>query len=64
MIPENTLTGEANNELNKMIEIEKTVDRKNYFIDQMTIYIVLKNFQTVNTFGGDIYNSKNHFKIS
>ena len=28
MIPENTLTKEAKNELNKIKEIEKTVDRK------------------------------------
>ena len=43
------MSDEAKNELNKTIEIEKSADREN---------LVYKNFQTIGTFGKDIYNGK------
>ena len=45
MILENTLTEKAKNELNKIKEIAKTVDRKNLFMEQMSIHIVLEFFE-------------------
>ena len=58
MIPENILTEEAKDELNKIKEMEKTVHRKNpvYRTNQYTYSF--KNFQTIKTFGRDIYNGK------
>ena len=55
MIPENTLTKEAKNELNKITEIEKWYTEKNQFIEQTNIHIVF-NFRTINTIARDIYN--------
>ena len=45
MIPENTLTEEAKNELNKIKEIEKTVDKEKLVSEQMNIRKVLKIFE-------------------
>ena len=45
MIPENTLTEEAKNELNKIKEIEKTVDTEKLVSEQMNIRKVLKIFE-------------------
>ena len=45
MIPENTLTEEAKNELNKIKEIEKTVDTGKLVSEQMNIRKVLKIFE-------------------
>ena len=44
-IPENALSEEAKNELNKINEIKRTVDGKIYFIKQMNKHIVLKIFE-------------------
>ena len=52
---ENTLTEEAKNELNKIKEIEKTVNREK--LVYRTKYS-FKSFRNINTFGRDIYNSK------
>ena len=54
MIPENTLSDKAKNKLNKIKELEKTVDR------EILVYRTykFKNFQTMHTFGRDIYNGK------
>ena len=45
VIPENTLTEEAKNELNKIKEIEKTVDKEKLVSEQMNIRKVLKIFE-------------------
>ena len=45
MIPENTLTEEAKNELNKIKEIEKTVNKEKLVSEQMNIRKVLKIFE-------------------
>ena len=45
MIPENTLTEEAKNELNKIKEIEKSVDKEKLVSEQMNIRKVLKIFE-------------------
>ena len=45
MIPENTLTEEAKNELNKIKEIEKTVDKEKLVSEQMNIRKVSKIFE-------------------
>ena len=45
MIPENTLTEEAKNELNKIKEIEKTVDKEKLVSEQMNIRKVLEIFE-------------------
>ena len=45
MIPENTLTEEAKNELNKIKEIEKTVDKEKLVSEQLNIRKVLKIFE-------------------
>ena len=45
MIPENTLTEEAKNKLNKIKEIEKTIDKEKLVSEQMNIHKVLKIFE-------------------
>ena len=58
VIPENTLSEEAKNELNKIKEIEKMVDREwlYYRINEYTLNV--QNCWTLNTFLRDIYNGK------
>ena len=41
-IPENTLSEEVKNELNKIKEIEKTVDRKIHIIEWINIHLVFR----------------------
>ena len=49
---------EAKKELDKIKEIEKNVDREK-LIDKTDEYTYsFKNFQTIKTFGGDIYEGK------
>ena len=55
-IPENTLSEEAKNELNKIKEIEKTVDRENLYYQTNKYTYNFQNFQIISTFGRDIYN--------
>ena len=60
MIPENILIDEAKNELNKIKKIEKkNIDRENsvYRENEYTY-----SFQTIKTFGRDIYESKINVK--
>ena len=45
MIPEKTLTEEAENELNKIKEIKKTVDKEKLVSEQMNVHKVLKIFE-------------------
>ena len=57
-IPENILNDEAKKELDKMSEIEKNVDReKLVYKTNINIYD-FQNFQTIRTFGRDIYNGE------
>ena len=56
-IPENTLSEEAKNELNKIKEIEKTVNRENLYYKANKYTYNFLNFRTTSTFGRDIYNS-------
>ena len=53
---ENTLSEEAKNELDKIKETEKTVDRENLYHRTNEYTYNFQNFQTVRTFDKDIYN--------
>ena len=55
-IPEKILNEEAKNELNKIKEIEKTVDRENLYYRINKYKHNFQNFRTINTFGREIYN--------
>ena len=64
MTPENTLNEEAKNELNKIKEIEKTVDKENLVYRTNEYTYSFKHFRTINNFGRDIYNGKTTLKES
>ena len=58
MIPENTLTEEAKNGFDKIKEIEKAVHREK-LVDRTNEYTYsFKNFRTISTIVGEIYNGK------
>ena len=55
-IPKNEIkTDEANKELDKTKEIEKTVDREKLVYKANEYAYSFENFQTIKTFGEDIY---------
>ena len=59
MIPKNALTNdEAKKELDKMKEIEKNVDREKLISKTNEYTYSFENFQTIKTFGRDIYEGK------
>ena len=58
MILENTLTEEAKNELNKIKGIEEKVDSEKAVYRTNKYKYDFTNFQTLNTFGREIYSSK------
>ena len=58
IIPERLLNNEAKNELNKIKEIEKTVDGENLVYRTGEYTYSFKNFQAIRTFGKDIYNGE------
>ena len=58
MILENTLTEEAKNELNKIKGIEEKVDSEKVVYRTNKYKYDFTNFQTLNTFGREIYSSK------
>ena len=58
MIPENSISEEAKNELNKIKGTEKTVDREILYYRTNKYTFNFQNFQTISTFGRDIYNGK------
>ena len=58
MITENALNEEAKNELIKIKEIEKTIDRENLVYRTSEDIYCFKIFRTISTFGRDIYNGK------
>ena len=62
IIPENVKSDEAQKETDKIMEIEKTVNRENliYIASECTNNFQI--FQTIKTFGRDIYNGKITFK--
>ena len=59
VIPENVFANdEATKEFNKIIEIEKNVDRKKLFYKSNQNIYNFKKYQTIRTFGKDIYNDE------
>ena len=56
VIPENTLSEEAKNELNKIKDIEKTVNREELYYKTNKYVYNFPIFGTIRTFIGDIYN--------
>ena len=59
MIPKNALNNdEAKKELDKIKEIEKNVDREKFIYETNEYTYSFKNFQTIKTFGRDIYEGK------
>ena len=59
MIPKNLLNNdEGKKELNKIKEIEKNVDREKLIYETNEYTYSFKNFQTIKTFGRDIYEGK------
>ena len=59
MIPKNALNNdEAKKELDKIEETEKNVDRQKLIYETSEYTYSFKNFQTIKTFGRDIYEGK------
>ena len=59
MIPKNTLNNdEAKRELDKIKKIEKNVNREKIIYETNEYTYSFKNFQTIKTFGRDIYEGK------
>ena len=59
VIPKNALNNdEAKKELNKIKETEKNVNREKLIYDAGEYTYSFKNFQTIKTFGRDIYEGK------
>ena len=59
VIPKNALNNdEAKKELDKIKEIEKNVDRKKLTYETNEYTYSFKNFQTIKTFGREIYEDK------
>ena len=59
MIPKNTLNNdEAKRELDKIKKIEKNVNREKLIYETNEYTYSFKNFQTIKTFGRDIYEGK------
>ena len=59
VIPEGALNNdEAKKELDRINEIEKTVDREKLIYKTKEYTYSFKNFRTTKTFGRDIYNGK------
>ena len=57
-ILENKLSEEAKNQFNKIKEKEKTANRENLVYRTNEYTLSFKNFQSISTFGRDIYNDK------
>ena len=63
VIPKNALNNdEAKKELEKIKEIEKNVDRQKLIYKTNEYTYSFKNFQTIKTFGRDIYEGKTNIK--
>ena len=57
-IPKDILSDEAKRDMNKIVEIEKTVVRENFIYRAREYTYSSKDFPTIKTFGRDIYNVK------
>ena len=63
LIPKNVLNNdEAKKELDKIKEIEKNVNREKIIYEKNEYTYSFKNFQTIKTFGKDIYEGKITFE--
>ena len=63
VIPNDALNNdEAKKELDKIKEIEKNVDREKLIYETNEYTYSFKNFQTIKTFGRDIYEGKTTIK--
>ena len=58
-ISENIMSDEAKKEMDKIMEIEKTVDRETLIYRASEYTYSFQNFQTIKSCGRDIYNGKN-----
>ena len=58
IIPENILSDEAKKEIDKISEIEKTVEREKLVYRAREYTYSFQNFRTIRTFGRDIYNGE------
>ena len=58
IIPENIFNDEAKKEIDKISEIEKTVDREKLVYRASEYTYSFQNFRTIRTFGRDIYNGE------
>ena len=59
VIPKSAFSnGKANDEINKIKELEKNVDREKLVYETKTDTYVFRIFRTIRTFGEDIYNGK------
>ena len=58
IFPENILNDEAKKEMDKILEIEKTVDREKLVYKTSEYEYSFQNFLTIRSFGRDIYNGE------
>ena len=58
MIPENILNDEAKKEIDKITEIEKTIDREKPVYRANEYTYSFQNFRTISAFGRGIYNGE------
>ena len=59
IIPESTFASdEAREEINKILKIEKNVDREKLVYEASKYKYDFRKFNTIRTFGEDIYNRK------
>ena len=58
IIPENILNDEAKKEIDKITEIEKTMDREKLVYRANEYTYSFQNFRTIRAFGRDIYNGE------
>ena len=59
VLPKSAFSNEkANDEINKIKELEKNVDREKLVYETKTDTYVFRIFRTIRTFGEDIYNGK------
>ena len=62
IISENIMSDEAKKEMDKIVEIEKTVDREKLIYKSSEYTYSFQNFQTIKTFGSDIYSGETTLK--
>ena len=58
MVPKNILNEHTKNQVNKIKEIKKTVDRENLVYRGNEYTVIFEKLRTKNTFVRDIYNGK------